>query len=304
MALDAVLYEYWHSVASVDVFRQKNIPCVLDMHNLLWQSLSRQYQARKFIPQWWKDRSVQLYRTQEEDAWNRFDGVITINAEEHCYVQSKVADHVRLFYAPMGTDLSLWPYSWQPSSPPRVVYFGGLGSPHNRQDALSCYQHIMPIIWEQIPEAELWLVGSNPPDDIKALPNQDSRIIVTGFVNQVQDVLKTMSVLLCPWTGTYGFRSRLIEAMALGIPVVASPDAVHGMDLTPGHGLFIEANSSGMAQTALRLLLDKDDLQRQSKLARRQTEEKFSYQATYEALASNLLAFINEKRQSHLPDLK
>jgi len=70
-------------------------------------------------------------------------------------------------------------------------------------------------------------------------------------------VLKTITVLLCPFTGTYGFRSRVIEAMALGIPVVATPDAVHGMDLTirKGEKIGIVGPSGAGKSTVAQLLL-------------------------------------------------
>src|SRR5690606_14691233 len=110
-----------------------------------------------------------------------------------------------------GIDLQKWPYSWQPAQPPRIAYYGGLGSPHNQRDALQCYEEIMPTVWAHFPDVELWIVGSRPPATIQALAEQDSRVTVTGFVERVQDVLQTMTAVLCPWTGKYGFRSRLIE---------------------------------------------------------------------------------------------
>jgi glycosyltransferase involved in cell wall biosynthesis len=296
--VDGVLYEYWHAVESVKFFRAKNIPCILDMHNVLWQSFARQQKSQKTTPKWLKERMVRQYRTREEQAWNVYDALITINAGEHEYVKSKVTDRVRLFYAPMGTDLADWPYLWQPSKPHRIVYYGGLGSPHNQKDAYDCYQKIMPLIWAQVPDAELWLVGSNPPDFIQALPSQDSRVVVTGFVECVQEVLKTMSILLCPWSGTYGFRSRLIEAMALGVPVIASPDAVHGMGMDEEKGIFLGRDFVQMAQISTNLLSNGEALQHQSKLARKQIEEKFSFEATYAVLAADLLAFIQDKQRT------
>src|SRR5262249_29035716 len=155
--------------------------------------------------------------------------VIAINHEELNYLRSATPSTTKLFHAAMGVDLALWPYSWSPSGKPCLAYYGGLGSPHNQADALACYQRLMPEIWRRFPDAEFWIVGGNPPETIRAL-GSDSRVKVTGFVENVQPVLSRMSLLLCPWSGIFGFRSRLIEAMALGVPVVTSPDAVYGME--------------------------------------------------------------------------
>ena len=123
------------------------------------------------------------------------------------------------------------------------------------------------------------------PSDIadglkKALELEDSR--------SAKEVLKTISVVLCPWSGTYGFRSRLIEVMALGVPVVATPQAVFGMDVTENQGIFLEETPTELANSALMLLRGSDILKKQSALARKQVEEKFSYEVTYGHLAGDL----------------
>src|SRR6266850_381274 len=111
---DCVLFEYWHAANGVAVFRKEGIPCVLDMHDILWQTYARQLNAKPVVPEWWKRRRVGKYRAQEEQAWTLFDGLIAINHEEMKYVTPRTSGATKVFHAPMGTDLELWPYSWQP----------------------------------------------------------------------------------------------------------------------------------------------------------------------------------------------
>lgn len=287
---DLVLYEYWHAVNSVAIFKARDIPCVLDMHNILWRSYERQLDSRHYLPRYWKQWAVARYRRHEEQAWSAFDGLITINAAEHDYVKQTVPDTSHLFYAPMGIDLELWPCSWKPGKPSRIAYYGGLGSAHNQANALQCYHQIMPRIWQEQPETEFWVVGSNPPPTIQRLA-QDRRVTVTGFVEWPQDVLCTMTGVLCPWSGTYGFRSRIIEVMALGVPMIATPEAVVGMELEDGKGILLAENDEDLAHHALTLLRDIRWAHEQSLLARQQVETKYSFAATYGELAQNLYEF-------------
>jgi glycosyltransferase involved in cell wall biosynthesis len=289
---DLAVYEYWHAFGSVPAVHDLGARAVLDMHDVLWQSYRRQLDARRHLPQAWKRRAVRLYRESEERAWSRFDALIAINAAERDYARAKVPAGIPVFYAPMGTDLDEWPACWAPARPPRLAYYGGLGSPHNQRDARLCYDAVMPEVWRHVPEAELWLVGSHPPESLAALPRRDARVKVTGFVPRVQELLRTMSVVLCPWQGTYGFRSRVVEVMALGVPVVASPDAVDGMDLRHGDGIFLEADPRAMAATCLRLLADPALAAEQSRRARAEVEAKYSYEACYVRLARELAAFV------------
>jgi glycosyltransferase involved in cell wall biosynthesis len=190
----------------------------------------------------------------------------------------------------MGLDLSAWPHSWDPSAPPRRGYYGGLGSAHNAREAMRCHREIMPRIWKDHPSAELWIIGSKPPPEILAL-KEDPRVRVTGFVERAQDVLQTLSVCLCPWTGTYGFRSRLVEVMAVGVPVVASPDAAYGMEFEHGRGIFFERDDESMARAAGRLVADAAFARAQSAAARASVETHYSFPATYGRLAAELLSF-------------
>lgn len=293
---DAVLFEYWHAAASTAVFRRQGVPCILDMHNILWQSYEAQM-AQAGGPAWWKQRAIRRYRASEEQGWAQFDALIAINEAERDYVQAHVPPEVAIFYAPMGTDLSRWPYGWQPAHPPRLAYYGGLGRPENEQGALACYEQIMPRIWERVPGAELWLVGNNPTGALRALET-DPRVHVTGYVEEVQTVLREMTAVLCPWHGTFGFRSRLIEVMALGVPVVATPDAVYGMGLRTEHGLLLADDYPALAVQALRLLTDTDLLYAQSEHARKEVERCFSLDQTYGALARRLHAWLLERKRT------
>lgn len=288
---DCVLFEYWHAAGSLPIFIRRGIPCVLDMHDLLWQSYSRQLEAHPWLPGWLRKWAVERYRRQEEAAWAKFDVLIAINRAEYEYTRQRAPENVQMFYAPMGVDLERWPYSYQPASPPRLAYYGGLGSPHNQRDALFCYQQVMPLIWERAPQAELWIVGSNPPASLKEL-ERDPRVKVTGYVEHVQEILRTITAVLCPWSGTYGFRSRLVEVMALGVPVVASPDAVHGMGLVEGQGLLLGQGATDLAQHAVRLIQDPGFAAGQSRQARLQVEASFSFEASYGQWAIDLISFI------------
>jgi hypothetical protein len=206
-------------VDCVPLLHRYGVRCVLDMHDVLWQSYARQLdgvaEARGWsrMPRRWKEWAVARYRAREEAAWRQFDRLIAINRAEAEYARRVVAGATLVSHVPMGTDLELWPYSWMPARPPRLAYYGALGNPDRQREALRCARAIM---------------------------------------------------------------------------VVASPDAVYGMDLEPGAGLFLEATEPGMTQACLRLLEDRQFAEQHSRLARAQVEPRFSLAATYGRLAGEL----------------
>lgn len=297
---DCVLYEYWHASRSVSVFRQKQIPCVLDMHNILWQSRMQRQKTETSSLKSWKNLQLSKYIQAEETAWREFDALVTINAEEYSYVKRRLNGDRKIFYAPMGIDLQQWSYAWMPEKEPlRIAYYGGLGSAHNQASAFECYNSIMPLIWRRFPETQLWLVGSNPPKKISALAEKDGRVKVPGYVENVAGLLRTMSVVVCPWEGLYGFRSRLIEIMALGVPLVTTYDAVYGMEFENNRGILLGKNAKELAQKTLSLLNCIDSAEEQSRVARLEVEKLYSLESTYDRFTNELIAWLENLKQSN-----
>lgn len=289
---DMVLFEYWHTHKAAKKMKRHDVITVLDMHDLLWQSYKRQIENKKLLPDFIRQTVVNRYKKREEQAWGDYDVLIAINQAELEYAQELLGKQKKVLYAPMGIDLSNWSLSWQPKqSPRRIAYYGSLGGVHNQQDALLCYHEIMPLIWQQFPEIEFWIVGSNPPNSIKKL-SEESRVYVTGYVEDVQEILNGMSLVFCPWSGTFGFRSRVVEVMSLGIPVIASSDAVHGMGFDIDKGISVGESADDLARLAANWLSQEELLRQQSKLARQQIEEKFSFLATYGKLSKELLKLV------------
>lgn len=114
---------------------------------------------------------------------------------------------------------------------------------------------------------------------------------VTGYVERVQDIIRTMAVVVCPFSGTYGFRSRIIEVISLGITLVVSPDAMYGMGMDVGRGILVEETDKKMVQTCIDLLRNPEFARHQSQQGRAQVEEKFSLEATYGQFAKDLFEF-------------
>lgn len=277
---DLAIFEYFHAWRSAFVFKEKGIPTVLDMHNILWQSYLRQKQLKSKLPVFIKKHYFKLYKKAEENSWSAFDYLIAINKTEFEYVNEHTDGKMKVIFMPMGIDITQWNYLWKPSKNPVLAYYGNLGTTHNADDAMECAQVIMPEIWKEFPEAELLIVGSNPPQRILEL-TKNNKIRVTGFVEFVQPVLGTATIMIIPWKGTYGFRSRIVEVMALGLPVVATYDAVDGMEMKNGQGIFLAKSTSEMVIPIINMLTIPSLLESQSKTARKVAEEMYNYEVTY-----------------------
>jgi len=107
---------------------------------------------------------------------------------------------------------------------------------------------------------------------------------------------------LCPWLGKYGFRSRLVEVMALGTPVIASIDAAHGMGLREEQGFFSCSSDEQMAARALEMIRNPDFARLQSRLARSQVQDLFSFEKSYGRLSVDLADWLANRTKRLAPE--
>jgi glycosyltransferase involved in cell wall biosynthesis len=97
------------------------------------------------------------------------------------------------------------------------------------------------------------VVGGKPSKGVMALSKMDKGIMVTGFVSDVREYLKTAEVFVAPLRIARGVQNKILEALAAGVPVVARPEAVQGLGNCTGC-VKIEGNSEMFALSILKFL--------------------------------------------------
>src|SRR5581483_774337 len=124
-----------------------------------------------------------------------------------------------------------------PVSQSGTVLFTGKMSYHaNEATALHLARQIMPLVWERCPNAKLVIAGKDPSPAIRHL-SRDPRVIVTGFVEDLRPFFWSATVVAAPLVYGTGIQNKVLEAMACGVPVVASPAACEGIGATAGQTL-------------------------------------------------------------------
>jgi sugar transferase (PEP-CTERM/EpsH1 system associated) len=138
-----------------------------------------------------------------------------------------------------------------------LVFSGKMSYHANVATALYLYHQIMPLIWQHRPEATLTIVGSKPPKAIQALGN-DPRVEVTGYVEDMRPYVGRAEVMLSPMVYSVGIQNKVLEAMALGTPVVAAAQAAAALGTQTGRDLLVATSAQDFADATLRLMDDAD----------------------------------------------
>jgi glycosyltransferase involved in cell wall biosynthesis len=282
---DIVQVSGWHSG---DVFGQvpEGIYSAIDTNDVLFEKKEKEYSARfgNRIP-FFKRRELSRDRAEEIRIARMADIVISIS-EHDKQIFETLAPQSRHILVPTGQDIDFYKNYPRPEEPGdlMVVFYGFLNNPENTLALLRLYQRILPLIRERIPGVRLLVLGASPPPEIVKWV-EDGRTQVTGFVDDVRPYLARASVMILPLEIAGGFRSRVVEAMAMGIPVLGTSNALQSLGFREGREGYIAEDDRALAEKSTELLKNAALRRTVGEAGRRFVEERYGIEATYGGLS-------------------
>lgn len=162
---------------------------------------------------------------------------------------------------------------------PLIVFTGQMDYRPNIEAVESFAHETLPLVREKHPDAIFAIVGRKPTDAVKALAEM-SGAIVTGEVADVRGWLIAADVVVAPLRIARGVQNKVLEALSMARPVVASPQAAEGIDAQDGAHFLIAANPHEEANSIIRLLSDPLEAERLGTAARGQMEQRYRWSAT------------------------
>jgi glycosyltransferase involved in cell wall biosynthesis len=179
-------------------------------------------------------------RRYERLLYPRFDRCVVVTERER-EALARVAPAARIEVVGNGTDTSYFrPEPGLRSNEPALVFHGNLGYPPNVAGAVELADRVFPRIREQVPAATLHLVGADPAPEVVRLSSRPG-IRLAADVADIRPFLAGASVYACAIRHPGGIKNKLLEAMAMALPVVTYPQATSGIECVPDtHVLFAE----------------------------------------------------------------
>lgn len=156
---------------------------------------------------------------------------------------------------PSGVDLTYYHPMAPRRHPNRLVFSGRLNTPSNVAALNVLMREIMPRIWRVREDVQLTIAGTHPPRQARTWTH-DPRVTVTGYTPDLRPYLAGASVAVCPHPFAVGTLDSMLEAMAMGTPVVTDDAATAGLAAIPGRDLLVAGTADRFAQQTLRLLED------------------------------------------------
>lgn len=264
-------------------------PCTLNHHNIESSMMARRAELERhpLKARYFRTEARRLHAYEREHG-SKFALHLTCSDLDMQRL-AEICPGANIAVIANGVDLEYFVpgVSGAQEQPLSLIFAGGLSWYPNVSAVRFLLDHVWPQTRVEFPAATLTIVGRNPPEWLCAAAARDTRLKVTGFVDDVRPFLDRASVYVCPIFDGGGTKLKVLDAMAMAKPLVAHPIALEGIAAQPERH-WISASDGPEFQSAIRRLFN-DELLRRSlgRESRQLIERSYSFAQIGAALSQS-----------------
>ena len=252
---------------------KKRIQYVVELDSDKWA----QYEGFTKPPmKWVYGREARTLRRFEQVLCSEMDMNVLVTPLEQRIFQEAVPGAPSLVMR-NGVDLDLFNPGANAPEPGHLVFTGVMDYFPNTDGCDWFAREILPAVQAEVPGAHFSIVGSAPTDAVRALGELPG-VTVTGFVDETRDWLARADLAVAPLRIARGIQNKVLEAMAMGLPVVGTTHATQGVDGKSNRDYVVADTKEAQIQSVVRLLRDRKEALALGKRARTFVEEKYRWE--------------------------
>ena len=153
---------------------------------------------------------------------------------------------------PNGVDAEFFSPTAEPCEPDTLSFIGRMDYYPNQECMARFCRDVWPQLKTQRPQMKLLIVGADPSSEMRALGRLPG-VEVTGSVPDVRPFVRRSALMVAPLAIARGTQNKILEAMAMGVPVVTSRAAAGGVDAEPEAHLLVADSAAEITQAILRI---------------------------------------------------
>jgi len=256
----------------------KGLPRVIDVDNLLSDMLYEAYQAeqhplrrvRRYLAYW-------KMRQYEKQLFRAFDlGLIVSRRDEQRAQEHLGAPKSHVGLVPNGVDLEYYRPGCAAVIDHKLIYNGALTYYPNFNAVKYFLSEIFPQVLAQSPQARLYITGNTGNAPVDELPHR-KQVTFTGYLDDIRPAVASSRACVVPLQQGAGTRLKILEALALGTPVVSTSKGAEGLEFEAGRHLVVADHPADFARWTVRLLNEPELRAEFAEQGRRLVEEKYDW---------------------------
>ncbi|MCX7879857.1 MAG: glycosyltransferase family 4 protein [Ignavibacteria bacterium] len=249
-------------------------PFGLRLHNIEWIIWKRYLDEQiKYSPQWiFLNQQTKLLKEKEKEAIESAQVVFSCTDEDRNRAM-ELAKKSNIVTVSPGIDLNKWkPDRTAKRNPKEIVFATTFGWVHNLNGLRWFLEKVFPIVRKEVPDVVLTIIGKDAPNSLKNFTN----VSLVGYVDSVQPYYNRANLAISPLFVGSGIRVKILEAMAMELPVVSTIVGKEGITATEENGLFASDNPEEFATYVVQLIKNYDYARYKGEQARKYISENHS----------------------------
>ena len=233
-------------------------------------------------------REAARLQEYERAACQKFSCIL-VSTDREAQLLRRISPDAPVQVIPNGVDTDFFrgaPDSTEPTAP-TVVFTGDMSYFPNDDAVIFFALKVLPVIRQSLPNTRFIIVGRDPSRNVRRLEQIDG-VEVTGFVADVRTCLAKAQVAVAPFSIAAGIQNKILEALAYGLPVVATSRAVQG--LSKGVAEVVETGNTAaeLAAKTVRLLSDSQFARAKGIEGRRRVTAEYNWEHALEGVLQRL----------------
>ena len=191
----------------------------------------------------------------EKYYWQACNHLVTMSDDDKQFIAKQIGQKDKISIVANGVDAAWFSEKkFARARQPTLLSVGTFKWLPNVEAVKFLVTKVWPKLKQQRLDLKLWIVGNAPTKEILAYQNSDTQIEVSGGIPDIREAFCRAHILLAPVFSGKGTRYKILEAMASGLPVIATSTAVEGLGVRDGVEVVVADTADKMATAALELL--------------------------------------------------
>jgi len=270
---------------------ERNTPRIIDFVDVDSDKWQRYAKMTSFPKSFIYRREYQCLHELEAQLVQEFDASLVVAEQERAFLP----ESHRVFVVRNGIDLEYFSPRGKVNTN-TLIFTGAMNYFPNIDGVLFFCEQVLPLIKREIPSVKFIVGGMDPDPRIKQLESEG--ITVTGFVPDMREYLGKAAVCVVPLRIAKGIQNKVLEAMAMNVPVVSTSYANQGVNARNRHEIMVADDPKAFAVAVVKLLKNEHFRTMMAENARRFVEEQYSWDHNLQTLDEAIRLALSQKKES------
>lgn len=266
---------FYQLVRTAEFAKSIILPKVLDLQDPMSENIRLRLEKEPLWKRLVFRREYQRLLSYEAEVAHRFDELCIISERDRNDLPEPAKTKAKI--VSNGIDTTYYQPQPQTAKTVDLVFVGAMSYIPNIEAAKFIVQQILPELKKIGINASVSIVGAHPSAEVKALASEN--VTITGRVADTRTYYAQARVMVAPMFINTGIQNKILEAAAMGLPVVTTPEANEPIGAEPGKQIALAKTPAAFAQQIATLLNDKNKADSLAKAGHEFVVSKFSWES-------------------------